>query len=461
MTVNKSTNSSAHDLPRAWTLEDLSAFYIENRNSLVGHAARLLKDAARAEELVQDALIRVILAAPELESEAHAYAYLRKTVENLSLDVLRIENRRPNLVLLDDATAEIELTSRTQSVDHSEVISAAEDAAIIRQALSLLSPAERAALVMWEMEGRSTSEIASELGISEKTVRHTVARARKTFRRVLSEYVIDTERGLTALDLLSNTYRKSLDVAKKSSKAALSLVLVFFAFLGFNSLAPRGEFVQNNEGVNIVSQEVTKASATDLRVVEEISEKKVAPKLDIRDGVAPASVENAKAGILKFPGLDRFGLPTGFTVTDSTGSVGSLSFFPKSTPVAESGIGVSWLVKTSEGAANILLSQNIRQEGSTPEYDLTLSVGMNSGWTPLNSRVISADFERLVSGNYLLTAIIQVKSAVETTIVIPASAGGRDLSAVPSRVITRVELNPSKTEVVAQAVQVIEKGTNQ
>lgn len=85
---------------------------------------------------------------------------------------------------------------------------------------------------------------------------------------------------------------------------------------------------------------------------------------------------------------------------------------------------------------------------------------MNGGWTPLNSRVISADFERLVSGNYLLTAIIQVKSAVETTIVIPASAGGRDLSVVPSRVITRVELNPSKTEVVAQAVQVVEIGTN-
>ena len=458
--MKKSNKSTSFDAPRAWTLDDLSAFYIENRTSLVSYAARLLKDSARAEELVQDALIRVILAAPELESEAHAFTYLRKTVENLSLDVLRLENRRPNLVLLDDASAEIESASKFHSVDHSEVISAAEDAAIIRQALSLLSPAERAALVMWEMEGRSTSEIASELGISEKTVRHTVARARKTFRRVLSEYIIDAERGLTALDLLSNTYKKSIDIAKKSSKAALSLVLVFFAFLGFNSLAPQGEIVQSIEEINVVSQDVSKASDSNLNVVGKLSEEKVVPKLDVRAGVAPSSVENAKAGILKFPGLDRFGLPTGFTVTDSTNSLGSLSFFPKSAPAPESGIGVSWLVKTSEGAANILLSQNIRQEGTTPEYDLTLSIGMNGGWTPLNSRVISADFERLVSGNYLLTAIIQVKSAVETTIVIPASAGGRDLSVVPSRVITRVELNPSKTEVVAQAVQVIERGTN-
>jgi RNA polymerase sigma factor (sigma-70 family) len=439
-------------------LEELGVFYINNRNALVGHASRLMRDSARAEELVQDALIRVILAAPELESEAHAYAYLRKTVENLSLDVLRSENRRPNLVLLDDATAEIESASRSQSVDHSEVISAAEDAAIIRQALSLLSPAERAALVMWEMEGRSTSEIASELGIAEKTVRHTVARARKAFRRVLSEYIIDAERGLTALDLLSDTYRKSLDVAKKSSKAALSLTLVFFAFLGFNSLAPQSEILQNPDEVKVISREVSKASVANLNDVETVTEKKVAPKLVVQDEVDPTSMENVKAGTLMFPGLDKFGLPTGFTVTDSKEAVGSLSFFPKSAASTDSGIGVSWLVKTSEGAANVFLSQNIRQDGSTPEYDLTLSIGMNGGWTPLNSRVISVDFERLVSGNYLLTAIIQVKSVVETSIVIPASAGGRDLSVNPSRVVTRVELNPSKTQVVAQAVQVIERG---
>jgi RNA polymerase sigma factor (sigma-70 family) len=181
-------------------MEDLSAFYVENRSAFVLQASRLLKDSARAEEVVQDALIRVILATPELESESHALSYFRKTVENLCLDIFRLENRRPNLVLIDDAVSEIEAASTAQSVDHSEVIAAADDAAIIRQALSLLSPAERAALVMWEMEGRSTPEIARELGISDKTVRHTIARARKSFRRILSEHVIDADRGLTALD---------------------------------------------------------------------------------------------------------------------------------------------------------------------------------------------------------------------------------------------------------------------
>jgi hypothetical protein len=89
---------------------------------------------------------------------------------------------------------------------------------------------------MWEVEGRSTAEIAKELGIKESAVRHTVSRARASLRKVLSELVIDEERGLTALDLLSTTYKKATELAGKSSKIALTFILVLTAFLGLNSL---------------------------------------------------------------------------------------------------------------------------------------------------------------------------------------------------------------------------------
>jgi RNA polymerase sigma factor (sigma-70 family) len=194
-----------------------------------------VKDVAKAEEITQEALVKFMLAAPELTSDQHALSYLHRTIENLCIDLFRAENRRPNLVALDDATAEVESTWQV-SGDHSLAISAAEDAAIIRQALSLLSPAERAALVMWEVEGRSTAEIAKELGIKESAVRHTVSRARASLRKVLSELVIDEARGLTALDLLSTTYKKATELAGKSSKIALTFILVLTAFLGLNSL---------------------------------------------------------------------------------------------------------------------------------------------------------------------------------------------------------------------------------
>jgi RNA polymerase sigma factor (sigma-70 family) len=221
--------------PATWSVAQFSSFYTKNRSELITHANRIMKDKAKAEEITQEAIVKFMLAAPEIESDQHALSYLHRTIENLCIDIFRAENRRPNLVALDDASAEVESAWQV-SGDHSVAISQAEDAAIIRQALSLLSPAERAALVMWEVEGRSTAEIAKELGIKESAVRHTVSRARASLRKVLSELVIDEARGLTALDLLSTTYKKAAELAGKSSKIALTFILVLTAFLGLNSI---------------------------------------------------------------------------------------------------------------------------------------------------------------------------------------------------------------------------------
>ena len=231
----KKSKAVESSTPASWSVAQFSSFYTQNRSELIAHANRIVKDKAKAEEITQEAVVKFMLAAPELESNDHALSYLHRTIENLCIDLFRAENRRPNLVALDDATAEVESTWQV-SGDHSQAISSAEDAAIIRQALSLLSPAERAALVMWEVEGRSTKEIAKELGIKESAVRHTVSRARASLRKVLSELVIDEARGLTALDLLSTTYKKAAELAGKSSKIALTFILVLTAFLGLNSL---------------------------------------------------------------------------------------------------------------------------------------------------------------------------------------------------------------------------------
>ena len=235
MAIKRTTKATIKVAPQAWSVTELGAFYTTHRSEFLSHANRVLKDSAKAEEITQDALIKFMLAAPELESTDHALAYIHRTIENLCIDLFRAENRRPNLVALDDASAEVESAWQV-SGDHSLAISAAEDAAVIRQALSLLSAAERAALVMWEVEGRSTAEIAKELGIKESAVRHTVSRARASLRKVLSELIIDEARGLTALDLLSTTYKKAAELTAKSSKIALIFILVLTSFLGLNSI---------------------------------------------------------------------------------------------------------------------------------------------------------------------------------------------------------------------------------
>ena len=271
-----------------WTVADLASLYSEYRTSLISQARRMLRNDSEANEVVQEAFIKFILAAPELDTQDRALAYMRATINNLSLNVIRARGSRPNLVALDSDTSAERLAEIAVEnyIPADESISAAEDAAIIKLALAQLSPAERAALVMWEMEGRSTSEIAAELGIKESAVRHTVSRARASLRRVLSELIIDQERGLTALDMLSTSYKKAAEIAQKSSKVALSLLLVVTAFLGFNSLTGNEGNVQVNDlaistPTTVTEEVVTPTTPAAPVVVTEptqISPQKISPK---------------------------------------------------------------------------------------------------------------------------------------------------------------------------------------
>ena len=452
MAIRKKTASAGL---KVWTVAELGAFYTEHRSELVAHASRILKDSARAEEVIQDALIKVMLAAPELESADHALGYMHRTIENLCIDIFRIEGRRPNLVVLDDATAELE-SQWIDNKDHADVIAAADDAAIVRQALAMLSPAERAALVMWEMEGRSTEEIAAELGIKESAVRHTVSRARTSLRRVMSELVIDKERGLTALDMLSTTYKKTAEIAKKSSKAALSLILVFFAFLGFNSM-PTDSNLPNITAEETVSSTETAGTTPAAEESAQATPSTSASASPSAVAKAQQATVNAKATSFSFTGLDKSGVPTGFTVTDSSGALGSLYMTNRQPVLTETELTLSQVVKTDVGAANIFISQQLISDSRGFDYQPSVSYGKAGTWAPLVTSVTYLDSERLMSGNYLVTAIIKVESEVETSVVIPATASGRDLLQAPKQVITRLVLNPGKTQILSQAIYVVEK----
>ena len=462
MALKKKTAATAG--PRVWTVAELGAFYTEHRSELLAHASRVLKDSAKAEEITQDALIKFMLAAPELESTEHALSYLHRTIENLCIDLFRMEGRRPNLVVLDDATAEIE-ASWQDNGDHSVAMSAAEDAAIIRQALAMLSPAERAALVMWEMEGRSTEEIAAELGIKESAVRHTVSRARASLRRVLSELVIDEERGLTALDMLSTSYKKAAALAQKSSKVALSLLLVITAFLGFNSMTGRegvvtGTTSEISSGViagGDAQADSSETSATDAAPSDSAS----ASPLPTDIGLAPekkSSTSNGQLAVktakISFAGLDSEGVPTGYTVVDSTGVVGKTRIARNTPVLTPEGARLTNQAITSVGGPNILLNQTITIDGNGTTYVPSVSVGINGSWTPLDLGSVSNEFERLSNGQYLLTSTIIVDSAIDSSFFIGVGDRGYDLSSAPKSVVTRLLLNAGKTQVLAQAILV-------
>jgi hypothetical protein len=91
--------------------------------------------------------------------------------------------------------------------------------------------------------------------------------------------VIDEERGLTALDMLSTSYKKAAEIAQKSSKIALSLLLVVTAFLGFNSLTGNEGNVQvNNLAISTPTTVTEEAVTPAVPVVVEPTQKISAPK---------------------------------------------------------------------------------------------------------------------------------------------------------------------------------------
>lgn len=439
-----------------WTVADLGAFFSKNRSSLVLYAARVLGDNSRAEEVVQDSLIRVILASPELSSEDHARAYFYRTIENLSIDIQRQEGRRPKLVVLDEIKpAELEFISRQQN-SLVEAISAAEDAAVIRQALSLLSPAERTALVMWEIDGRSREEISHELGIKASSVRHTLTRARASLRRVLSELVIDDARGLTALELLSSSYRGASGAVKKSSRVALSFLLILIGLFGFNSISEDPA----NKNLTLPRENIELAAevANSVKVKSPVSKVEILPTSEFKEKDVIAKQQFVKSKALNFPGLDSLGIPTGFTVADSSGNTGSVFFFERPTISNETEFTIGQIFKTEMGAANILISQALTTDSAGFSFRPTISFSRGGYWIPLNLGPIATDVSRLSEGNYLFTAYVAVESEIESPIRAMSSSNGRDLLAPPKQVIIRLVMNPSKTRVLSQAVLVVERG---
>ena len=445
-----------------WSVADLSALYAENRSSLVGQARRILRSEADAAEIVQEAFLKFILAAPELDTADRALAYLRTTVNNLCLNQIRSTGSRPNLVAIDSETSQERLAeiSAEAHIPFDTTLAAAEDASIIREALSRLSADQRTALVMWEMEGRSTEEIAKALGTKPENVRHVVGRARASFVRVLTEWVIDEATGTTALEALSTQYKKAAELAKKSSKVALSLLIVLVAFLGFNSVTGQDN-ISSIVSSGTTTQEVPAATNSEAPSAEASSEAsaaatpaQVAKKVEslISSGQMIDIKSSTKA--LTFFGLDSEGVPTGFTVANPDGQNGAINV-SKSTPVLtnEGLVLRSNTMTTDSDAINVLLSQDITVGGRGTTYTADASVSMDGNWVGLKIAATNTNFERLSDGNYLLTAVMSIKAGSASDTIIPASRGV-DSKSAPSQITTVVLLNPGKTQVLGQAIYV-------
>jgi RNA polymerase sigma-70 factor (TIGR02957 family) len=140
-------------------------------------AYRMLGSVSDAEDIVQEALLRLHLALQQGERIESPHAYLSTVVTRLCIDQLRSARvRRESYVgewlpepLVDDR--------RSDPADHAEVADSLSLAFLVL--LESLTPEQRAAFLLREVFDYPYAQIAAIIGTSEDNTRQLVARARK------------------------------------------------------------------------------------------------------------------------------------------------------------------------------------------------------------------------------------------------------------------------------------------
>ena len=134
-------------------------------------AVRLVGDREDARDISQDVLLKAFerLGKP---GELHQRAWLYRVTVNACYDHLRTLRRRPQA-----GDERSELASPVDGFEQSELVRDVE--ATLRR----LPPAQRAALLLREVHGLPTGEVAFALGTTPDSAAVTLSRARKTFRR--------------------------------------------------------------------------------------------------------------------------------------------------------------------------------------------------------------------------------------------------------------------------------------
>ena len=152
---------------------------------------RMVRDREVAEDLAQDAFIKVLNHIDKYSPEFKFSSWLFKIANNVAIDHLR--RKKLDTVSMDGSphahtASEIEATqfevaSRQESaLDEME---ARELGTAIEQAIARLRPEYRSCIMLRHVEGRSYEEIAATLDLPLGTVKTYIHRARHELRRAL------------------------------------------------------------------------------------------------------------------------------------------------------------------------------------------------------------------------------------------------------------------------------------
>jgi len=157
----------------AWAFEQI----IRAHERLVLRTAqRMLANEEDAKDAAQEVFLRLYKRLSKFGDEHELVPWLYRVSINICLDRHRRKTSASSDVcdLIDDRS------------DPEAALAAAQRTAMLHAALEKLSPKERAAIILRDLEGCSTTETASILGSSEATVRSQISTGRVKLKNFLA-----------------------------------------------------------------------------------------------------------------------------------------------------------------------------------------------------------------------------------------------------------------------------------
>ncbi len=149
-------------------------------------AYRTLRNNDLAEDIAQDAFIRVYKAAASYRPEAKFTTWFYRIVVNLCLDAMRRSAKNP--VNVEEFP---EKSSGRKQDDPAYPLEAQEISQVIENAMDKLNERQRAVLVLHRFEGLSHTRIAEITGWSESAIESLLVRAYQKLRTLLKDYRIN------------------------------------------------------------------------------------------------------------------------------------------------------------------------------------------------------------------------------------------------------------------------------
>lgn len=152
---------------------------------------RMVRDRETAEDLAQDAFVKVLNHIDKYSPEFKFSSWLFKIANNVAIDYLR--RRRLDTISMDGSphastASEIEATTlnlESEQESALDELEAKELGSAIELAIAKLRPEYRACIMLRHVEGRSYEEIAATLDLPLGTVKTYIHRARHELRKAL------------------------------------------------------------------------------------------------------------------------------------------------------------------------------------------------------------------------------------------------------------------------------------